>query len=145
MAFQIYSKVVRNKVIIALNEIAIYEEKAFELYLKLAKGYLVAQFNVGACYIDGTGMSTRSTNVEILMYFELLDIAIPWAKVLVKMKKGYSKSLYNLGSSYENGSGKNKDQVKALERIKDLWKIIILIANTSLGNSFVKDVEKTII
>ncbi|RHZ68640.1 hypothetical protein Glove_294g145 [Diversispora epigaea] len=149
-AFQIYSKVADEGSIIALNEMANFYrsgfgvkkdlEKAFELYLKLAKGYPVAQFNVGECYTDGKGTtkdeakgfqwclrSANAGNVNAIRtvgyyYFVGKGVgknekkAFKWN--LKAAEKGDLKSQYNLGNSYENGSGIDKDQAKAFEWYK---------------------------
>jgi TPR repeat protein len=112
------------------------EFKAFEFYLKSAKGgNLSAQNNLGYCYQNGIGVTKNEKE------------AFEW--YLKAANEGDLQAQYNLGICYQNGIGVNKDNKKAFEwyfkSAKDY-----LPAQNILGNCYQneigieKDLEKAI-
>ncbi|RHZ81652.1 hypothetical protein Glove_117g139 [Diversispora epigaea] len=78
------------------------EEKAFELYLKLAeKGFLLAQFNVDWCYKYGAGITKDETEGN------------QW--VMKSARAENINAMGNIGYSHGNGIGMCKDKKEAFK------------------------------
>jgi TPR repeat protein len=76
--------------------------KAVQFFHKAAEqGYTRAQYNLGVCYSNGTGVSQN--DVKAVKLFELAA------------NKGYSDAQFNLALFYEHGRGVPHDYVKAVQ------------------------------
>jgi uncharacterized protein len=76
--------------------------KAFELYRKAAKrGHPLAQYNLGACYFEGTGTSIDYKN------------SLLWTQKAVE--QGYLKATVMIGWHYADGHGVAKNTGKAMK------------------------------
>src|SRR5437660_956777 len=65
------------------------------------QGYANAQYNLGWCYDNGTGVEKDEQK------------AVEWYQKAAE--QGYANAQYNLGVHYANGTGVEKDKPKAVE------------------------------
>ena len=77
------------------------DTEAVKLILKAAtQGYAAAQFNLGICYRDGTGVEKDQAE------------AVNWYRMAAT--QGVSLAQSNLGACYDKGTGVEKDQAEAV-------------------------------
>jgi TPR repeat protein len=90
-----------------------------ETKLKAENGDITAQYNLGLCYVNGTG--TPQNKVE----------ATKWYRKAAN--QGYPMAQNNLGSCYHEGEGVPKDEVEAVRLFQESAEQGNVIAEGNLG------------